>query len=480
MILELALYRKYRSSDFSQVIGQEHVVKTLQTAVANQRTSHAYLFTGPRGVGKTSVARLLARAINCTGEPKPCNRCPNCQAQIGSHLDLIEIDAASNRSIDEVRELRDKIGLAPAQGKYKIYIIDEVHMLTKEAFNALLKTLEEPPPHAIFILATTEAHRLPETIISRTQRFNFKPISPADITTQLDHIAKSEGIKITPAATSLLALASRGSLRDAISLIDQLASLGKTQIDAPDVRWLLGWSDPESLAAISLALARANSTEVLVALDRLTSTGAQSGQIIRQLTDWWREVMLIAAGAGHGDETQKQLAGQLSLGRIINIVDSLSAASAATWPEVALEATLVKLSLAASEKSTKTPVTTVAPAPAQKVGSQAASLPEAWPKALILIKQSNNSLYALLRSCQIQPSGDSLTIVCRFNFHRDRLMESKNRQIIDEALAKAYGRPIQARAVVEASPTQTAPELDANTELVSSALEILGGEIVDE
>src|SRR6266403_3541450 len=209
-----ALYRKYRSANFDEVIGQDHVVKTLITAIANGRLSHAYLFTGPRGVGKTSAARLLARALNCTGSPKPCNQCANCRAAINSSLDVVEIDAASNRSIDSVRDLREKISLAPTAGQYKIYIIDEVHMLTAEAFNALLKTLEEPPAHAVFILATTEAHKLPETIISRTQRFNFRPASLGDLTSHLSKIAQAENIAVEPEALTVIAAASRGGFRD--------------------------------------------------------------------------------------------------------------------------------------------------------------------------------------------------------------------------------------------------------------------------
>src|ERR1017187_1269085 len=195
-VADQALYRKYRSGDFTEVIGQDHVVRTLTAALKNGHLSHAYLFTGPRGVGKTSVARLLARALNCTGDPKPCNKCPNCLAAINSSLDVIEMDAASNRTIDAVRDLREKVSLAPTQGKYKVYIIDEVHMLTSEAFNALLKTLEEPPPHAVFILATTEAHKLPETIISRTQAFSFKPHTVANMVAHLASIAGKEGIDI--------------------------------------------------------------------------------------------------------------------------------------------------------------------------------------------------------------------------------------------------------------------------------------------
>lgn len=223
-----ALYRSYRSRDFDEVVGQDHVVQTLKSAIKAGRISHAYLFTGPRGVGKTSVARILAREVNglsYEGE--------------NTHLDIIEIDAASNRRIDEIRELRDKVHITPTSSKYKVYIIDEVHMLTREAFNALLKTLEEPPAHAIFILATTEAHKLPETITSRTQRFNFKPINQADAIAHLARIAKSEKIKADADALELIATHGEGSFRDSISLLDQLAS-GREVITAEMVRRQLG------------------------------------------------------------------------------------------------------------------------------------------------------------------------------------------------------------------------------------------------
>src|SRR5579862_6225035 len=203
--MEQALYRKYRSKSFAEVVGQEHITKTLEQAIKSGRISHAYLFTGPRGVGKTSVARILAHEVN---------KLPYSGESI--HLDIIEIDAASNRRIDEIRDLRDKVNIAPASARYKVYIVDEVHMLTREAFNALLKTLEEPPAHSIFILATTEAHKLPETIISRTQRFEFKPISGPQAAKQLAAIAKSEKIDISPEALNLLAEFGGGSFRDSI------------------------------------------------------------------------------------------------------------------------------------------------------------------------------------------------------------------------------------------------------------------------
>ncbi|GAI70863.1 unnamed protein product, partial [marine sediment metagenome] len=220
-------YRKWRPQTLAEVVGQEQVTQTLLNALNNGRVSHAYLFCGPRGTGKTSTGRILAKAVNCltNGKGEPCNTCPMCQAITeGRALDMIEIDAASNRGIDDIRGLRERVNYAPNQARYKVYIIDEVHMLTKEASNALLKTLEEPPPHVIFVLATTEAHKIIPTILSRCQRFDFRRISQTDVISKLTRICNTEGINMEPEALQLIAKAATGSLRDAENLLEQLTT----------------------------------------------------------------------------------------------------------------------------------------------------------------------------------------------------------------------------------------------------------------
>ena len=237
-----ALYRKYRPATFEDVVGQQHIVATLQNAIKNNKLAHAYLFCGPRGTGKTSIAKLLAKTINCTDpENKPCGKCANClDIQEGTHPDVVELDAATNNGVDEVRDLIDKVKYAPMQGKYKVYIIDEVHMMTPSAFNALLKTLEEPPAYCIFVLATTEPHKVLPTIVSRCQRFDFNKVPTLLIKERLKYIAQQEGIICEDAALTLIAEIAEGGMRDALSIMDQCIAYAQNNIKASDVSAVYG------------------------------------------------------------------------------------------------------------------------------------------------------------------------------------------------------------------------------------------------
>ena len=292
-----ALYRKWRSQTFETVVGQEHVALTLRNALRDGRLSHAYLFTGPRGTGKTSTARILAKAINCLDESpaqRPCNACAICTAiNEGRLLDLIEIDAASNRGIDEIRDLREKIQFRPNEARYKVYIIDEVHMLTKEAFNALLKTLEEPPPHAVFVLATTEPDRVPETVRSRCQRFDFRRIPTADIVEHLSHMVQSEGGRAEPEALVAIARRSTGSMRDAISLLDQLLSYGDETLTLARVEAVLGLVNQGTIGMLVDHMAASDAGAGLALLNRLVAEGVELGQLVDQVVAYLRGVMLV-------------------------------------------------------------------------------------------------------------------------------------------------------------------------------------------
>lgn len=310
-----ALYRKWRPRLWEQVIGQEHVVQTLRNAVRSERIAHAYLFAGPRGTGKTTTARLLAKALNCLHpDPaqRPCDQCGPCQAvNEGRFLDLIEIDAASNTSVDDVRDLRDKINLAPGEGRYKVYIIDEVHMLSTAAFNALLKTLEEPPPHAIFILATTEIHKIPPTVLSRCQRFEFRRIPLPQIVNHLKSLAQQEGVEAEDEALSLIARQATGSLRDAISLFDQLAASGQA-LTLAAAQALLGTATDQRVMDLIEALLQRESARGLQCIHQALESGVDARQFARQVVDYLRNLMLIAMGSADQIEATPEQRSQMA------------------------------------------------------------------------------------------------------------------------------------------------------------------------
>jgi DNA polymerase-3 subunit gamma/tau len=297
----LVFARKWRPQNFDEVIGQEHIATTLKNAISLNRVAHAYLFSGPRGIGKTSTARILAKALNCQKGPAPvpCNRCDECrEISEGRSLDVIEIDGASNRGIEQIRQLRENVKFAPAKGRFKIYIIDEVHQITTDGFNALLKTLEEPPAHVKFIFATTQAYKVLSTILSRCQRFDFKPLAVSSIARKLKQIIKLEKLDITDDATLYIARASAGSMRDAESILDQLISFCKGQVKIETVTSMLGTIDLEALWEISQKIIQRQMPQALVLVEKIINEGKDLSQFITGLMEHFRNILITKAVDG--------------------------------------------------------------------------------------------------------------------------------------------------------------------------------------
>lgn len=306
------LYRKYRPTGFDEVIGQEHIVQTLKNAITHGAVAHAYLFVGPRGTGKTTLARILAKAVNCPEAVKhkgePCNECQNCQdISSGRALDIIEIDAASNRGIDEIRELREGARLSPTQMKYKVYIIDEAHQLTKEAFNALLKTLEEPPAHVIFILATTSADKMPPTILSRVQRFDFKKFSVAQIEAKLTAILAKEKVKAEPSAVRMIAHAAEGGLRDAESMLSQVLSHTHKELTEKTAQSVLGVASVKQVADFVDSMAKGDLKEMLVYINTFYNEGGSAEEFLKALANYTRKMTLLKIDAGMRESVVPEL-----------------------------------------------------------------------------------------------------------------------------------------------------------------------------
>jgi DNA polymerase-3 subunit gamma/tau len=355
----LVLARKWRPQSFEEVIGQRHITKTLQNAITSDRVAHAFLFAGARGVGKTSMARILAKALNCQEGPKPipCNECDNCrEISSGTSMDVLEIDGASNRGINEIRELRENVKYTPAKSTFKIFIIDEVHMLTQEAFNALLKTLEEPPPRVIFIFATTQPHKIPLTILSRCQRFDFKRIPVEETLQRLKEIVSQEGVEVSDKGLLFMARESKGSLRDAQSLLDQAIAFAGKKIRDEDVREVLGVIDSAMLLEISSAIAGGDTGKCLDIINNIHTYGHDMGRLCRELQEHFRDLMVVKIGGDPSQLTDLQgkeiddLVAQAEkfsleqIHRLFNILlKSEEEISRSSFPKVIMEVALVKM-----------------------------------------------------------------------------------------------------------------------------------------
>ena len=355
----ISFYRKWRPKTFEEIIGQERVTRTLQNAIRSNRVVHAYLFAGHRGTGKTTSARILAKALNCVHgpTPTPCNDCLNCESIGGGYsVDAIEIDAASNRGIEEIREIRDRIRLTPTEGRYKVYIIDEAHMLTTEAANALLKTLEEPPAHAVLVLVTTEPHRLPPTILSRCQRFDFRRVSQKELIARLRTIAATEGFVIEDKALTLIATSADGSVRDAESILDQLGSFSEGTITARDVVAVLGILEEETALRFADRIIARDAIACIDLVNQVVDAGKDVRQVLRTLLDQFRDLLVVKTGDRPEsllDTTENRLqalqaqAAGTTIEEILRALNILAATEAeARWsaqPRVLLEVALIRL-----------------------------------------------------------------------------------------------------------------------------------------
>ena len=354
----LALYRKYRPSTFKGVIGQNHIIQTLINQIKNDKIGHAYLFCGSRGTGKTSTAKIFAKAINCLNPENgsPCQKCAVCEALNGNNIDVLEIDAASNNGVDEIRDLREKVKYPPVNGKYKVYIVDEVHMLSPSAFNALLKTLEEPPSYAVFILATTEVHKLPATILSRCLRFDFGLVSVEELSSLLVEIFEKEGITAEKEAIEMIARAGEGSVRDTLSIADRCVSYSGTNLTYKSVMEILGTTEKESLSNIANTILNGNLGESLRELDKVLSNGKSPLVLSRDMISYFRDLliittlkeearkMVVASPAVY--EKMKEQACEQNYNKIVATITNLSEVEAelrySITPRIVLETAVIK------------------------------------------------------------------------------------------------------------------------------------------
>ncbi|MGH7763880.1 MAG: DNA polymerase III subunit gamma/tau [Candidatus Dormibacteraceae bacterium] len=486
-----SLYRKYRSQTFADLVGQDAASRALQGAIISGRVAHAYLFSGSRGTGKTSAARLLAKALDCSGRPRdsaePCNKCESCvEMTAGSALDLIEIDAASNRGIDDVRDLREKVNLTPARGPYKVYIIDEAHGLTPDAFNALLKTLEEPPPHAVFVMCTTDAQKMPLTVVGRCQHFVFRRHSEEQIVSRLTHIAKAEGVNVDPDAMQLIARTAQGSMRDAVGLMDQLVPLAVGPITLEGARSLLGIADPRLLDSLLDDVLAGRASEALAELNLVYSVGAELRQVVRGLMEGCRDRLLAALGT-------KDLA---SARRLSGVLDALlhldGEVRRHAEPRFLVEATLVRLAVDSGVEAPAAAGGSVPPAAGGYAppAGQASTAPKggeddkppapqpvpvtaapaaqaASPQNIAgwsgVLDQLNRTVRAAYLDAQPEVEGETLILWFRYGFHHKKAQEQSAQLLPHVRAWLGDGVSVDYR-LRETEPAKTGPRTSASPE----------------
>jgi DNA polymerase-3 subunit gamma/tau len=513
-----ALYLKWRPHRWEEVVGQPHIVQTLRNAVAADRVAHAYLFAGPRGTGKTSAARLLAKAVNCL-EPdlaaRPCDNCAHCQAvNQGRFLDLIEIDAASNTSVDDVRSLRDKINFSPNQGHYKVYIVDEVHMLSTAAFNALLKTLEEPPPHAIFILATTEIHKIPATVLSRCQRHEFRRIPVNEMVTHLKQIVAAEALKADDEALVLLARQATGALRDAISLLDQLASTGQT-ITLETAQQVLGTATSQAVLDIVDAISTGQSAKGLDKIHAALDAGSDPRQFARQIVDYLRGLLLVRMGNPAQVDATAELKAHMArhaqgfgVPRLLDLIrlfnQAANDARSAWQPSLPLEMAFIEAletnsdggeaPAGAGVQATKAtaPRRAVPQATAEGMPSQDETfadvdeggltvklVQEHWRQILALLRKYNTTTEALLRSGRLLGVKNGTLYLGFSEVLRSKMEKNENMDLVQRVFQQVLEMDVPIQCVAAVGKTGAIPPDIESDGMVATALRDLGGEIVD-
>ncbi len=487
-----ALYRKWRPLTFHDVAGQDHVSETLRNSVASGRIAHAYLFCGTRGTGKTSTAKIFSRAVNCehTNDGNPCNECETCRGILdGSILDVYEMDAASNSGIDNIREIREEVIYAPSNCRYKVYIIDEAHMLTTEAFNALLKTLEEPPEHIIFILATTEAYKIPATILSRCQRFDFKRIGASDIERRLSKIVKAEGIKITPDAIELVAELADGSMRDGLSILDQCAAYVKDELRYDDIVDIIGIADKRILFPMVDFVAEYSGGEALKAVDEFLNMGKEPAGFLEELIFHFRALMLCKSMENPGElleksdaliEKYKSQAEKFSLDRLVYIIQELgeylSLAKKLSTPRISVEMAIVKISsngnsndaaelmsrIETLEKELEIIKSNGVTAKKTQTKSGASKLQEEdtplkaagphidegkmwtkWREALAAVKEESKSLYMYLFNAKALFYGDEVELIITGDLAFEKINTPEGRTYLGELFSKIEGSELK-------------------------------------